>query len=371
MTHTPDEPEETNPHIAEMEAQHRALNLIDGCTVHPDGRGLYAPQLGNSFAKGHRARVFVLDSSPLIQIREAVVGMEKKAKKAEESGTVFEPPFDPFAILDHLASREHSTLVIPHTVFKEIQYTHRPPPGQHFGLSRTKNGSIELMIDPKRFNDYKGARYFSHWLKEKQDQGELRCYDSIDTMLQAGEFDHAQGGIVIVDDPSMPGYQPITKSGQYPPLAEKNLGESAIIAMAEKIHQHYTQPGDPCRGVGYSIIGTDHALRRSINNLGLQHPGERVPKSFSTKILITALCRSNMFNPELEVNMMEWLCRKNDAVRYPPDANGRADKSQEPDTIDENVLHERIHTPSHLERVNTLMRYFTFPTVSRDTVPQR
>ena len=266
--------------------------------------------------KAGRVSVFVLDSTPIIQMRE---GKARQIEAAQQQQSVPASQFDPFSILNYLSKSGQNTLILTHTVLRELMRNG----AQSYGIGQTPDGTLALNTDSGRFDPkFKAARLFVDWLDAHKDQ--IRLYPSTQAMLDAGEFDQAKGGIVIVDDPqfrSKRARSEYPRNGTYS-TTPPNAGEASIITLCDQIERHY----DAQMGKGFAVIGMDKDLRAPINNLGLEHPGARTPKVFNLKITMSALCRANIVNPDLEAEMYELLCRKNDPKRSPDmlDGNDRS-----------------------------------------------
>ncbi|GEM_PF-6361793 len=262
-----------------------------------EDRGFVAPQYGlhgkGTGNKGPRTSVYVVDASPIMAIRRCRSNEIEKAKE----DAFYKSPMNPFEVLDFLCKPKRNTMLLTHTVLKELLHND----GVCFGLA-DHDEKLSLSVSPTA-SRYPAQRQFAKWMRDHQ--SDIRLYRSVDDMLSAGEFDVAKGGIVIVDDKAFED-PPLNELGLYP-APPRNAGEKSILTMADMIANRYHSIG----GKGYCVIGDDKDLMAPINNLGLEHLGQRTPKVFPLAVVMAALSRNGLWNPEKDTAMQRMLADQN------------------------------------------------------------
>lgn len=316
-----------------------------------DGKGLSAPHLGiANTSKGPRRSIFVMDAQPIIQIREAC----NKMKMGNNT------PFHPTDIMNILSEPNKRTLVLTHTVLRELMRSDNEKEKRSFGLSRDEKGDLGFHVSKDTLG-YAGPRWLHDLLNANHEH--LRCYDSVESMLEAGEFEQQRGGMVIVDDSSFSGHQPINHEGIYPaPKGEDgspitDMGEKSIVQMAHMIDDYYDVSKDRPNGVGYAIIGMDKDLLKPIHDLSISRVNKRHPKTFNLKTLIGVLHENNLLPNTSVATLYEWLCRKNDPVRFDADGNRRE--------ITDEVIQTERHRFINPERGEKLTKFLNINDLGR------
>lgn len=145
------------------------------------------------------APIFIADTcflSAILEAREAQILSKMLYKE-----TLF-PNAHPTDVLEKICG-DQTTLIIPNMVIRET-FRHF---GRGLGLTRTKTGEVEFKPDIRDigFPDDLILYYFL-----KDHASKVRCYETIDAMVAAGELSNPQGHIVILDDPQLPEHRPIT-----------------------------------------------------------------------------------------------------------------------------------------------------------------
>lgn len=182
------------------------------------------------------------------------------------------------AIMDRL-TRDH-TLVITREIFKELF----PTEAGRLDMMRDESGKLTIPQHRHKMISHSDALPLYNVFSDYVDSGKLRCYESTDAMIAAGEVDHPKGGIVIVDESTV--HRALPEDGQQisarkqdifqqhvqslhrdggrssRPKPEKDpayvdRGEDTMFAAAQAINKHAVAKGLPQR---FMVLNNDRRL---------------------------------------------------------------------------------------------------------------
>ena len=171
------------------------------------------------------------------------------------------------------------TLVITREIFKELFPTH----GGRLDLMRDDAGNLTIPQNRHATIQHHDSRVMYGIFSDYARDGKLRCYESAEAMLKAGEADAPRGGIVIVDEGTLgkdlpPNGEKLSEFKQdlfmqhkkslhvrdsereyRPHKAQKyfDSGEDTLFALANTVNAYTERKGLPQR---FAVFNNDRRL---------------------------------------------------------------------------------------------------------------